>query len=344
MNKLAAVFLTATLVIPATPAVASSSRSHALRGQEAAQAASAAEIRAGLEERIETILLVGSDQSKVEGVRLIVEDVFPGADVQILPLPLSPNIKFRGVDVAILVEFDEQAKGVLADFYNRGIIPHLIAPDHWDEELEEYLLREALQGFRSTAGLEEVRVMMVPELNERGAKDAAGTQLSTMLGKDTIGVALLPQDLVDAETFEEKPRSLFLYAHSEVAAGIVNMELFPLAMLHTIVSLDTDPAFANQRLAEAVADEADGKIVVVGLDSNYYSRQSGQLNLKKINGMKLLLNPDTMNGLGPYQKQLLAFLRRPEALTGFILDLTSGFVRTVTLDDGKQYYALEIAA
>lgn len=422
-----------------------------------------AQTAGGLEERIETILLVGSDQDKIELVRTIAEDVFPSADIQTFPLPLPANIRFRSIDVAILVEWDGDAKETLADAYNSGRIPHLIAPDHWDEELEEYELREALQGFRDSGGLEETYLAvddaprelerlvealrrLRPDavilssqdegealgiLRERGpeisgvisdynlsqgtgvgflrAARAAGfkgpfsIQSDAVLDPDTAEmlersknklkltayapkndwegdsgfnaagvavlldamdvaraggleegvrvmrvdnelVALLPKDSVDREAVEEKQRAFFLYAHPEIASGIIQMGLFPLDTLNTVVSLDTDPAIANQRLDEAVADEQDGKTVLVGLDSNVYSRQTNQLNVAKVKGLKLLLNPDTMGQMKDSRRQLLAFMKRSNQLAGFLIDLTAGFVRTVTLDDGKQYYALEIAA
>lgn len=417
----------------------------------------------GLEERIETILLVGSDQDKIELVRAIAEDVFPLADIQVHPLPLPPDIKLRRIDVAILAEWDEDAKETLADAYNSGSIPHLIAPDHWDEVLDAYELREALEGFRDSAGLEETYLAvddaprelerlvealrrLRPDavilssqdegealgiLRERGpeisgvisdynlsqgtgvgflrAARAAGfkgpfsIQSDAVLDPDTAEmlersknklkltayapkndwegdsgfnaagvavlldamdvaraggleggvrvmrvdnelVALLPKDSVDREAVEEKQRAFFLYAHPEIASGIIQMELFPLDTLNTVVSLDTEPAIANQRLDEAVADERDGKTVLVGLDSNVYSRQTNQLNVAKVKGLKLLLNPDTMGQMKDSRRQLMAFMKRSNQLAGFLIDLTSGFVRTVTLDDGKQYYALEIAA
>ncbi len=138
----------------------------------------------GLEERIETILLVGSDEDKMEQVRTIAEDVFPSADIQTLPLPLPPNVRFRLIDVAILAEFDEDAKQKLADAYNDGIIPHLIAPDHWDEELQDYQLREALVGFRDIGGLEEtpeirtyadIEAIHEAELRKAGVREAIQT-------------------------------------------------------------------------------------------------------------------------------------------------------------------------
>ncbi len=109
---------------------------------------------AGLEEDA-TILLVGSDEDEIGRVQGIAEEVFPGADIQRLPLPLPPNISFRGVDIAILVEFDEEAKETLVQALQQGRISHVIAAEHEQEQLKEYPLREALERFRNTAGLEE---------------------------------------------------------------------------------------------------------------------------------------------------------------------------------------------
>lgn len=108
----------------------------------------------GLEEDIETILLVGSNEVEVARVRAIAEEVFPLADIQELPLPLPAAINFSRLDVAVLVEFDQGAKETLAQAFRVGKISHLIAPDHWDDRLEDYDLREAFEGFRPS-GLEE---------------------------------------------------------------------------------------------------------------------------------------------------------------------------------------------
>lgn len=126
-------------------------------GQEAQTRATRLEqvLTAGLEEGGKTILLVGSDEDEIERVRGIAEEVFPQADLQHLPLPLPSNINFRGVDVAVLVEFDQGTKETLVQAHNDGRISNLIAPDHWDEQLDDYELREALEGFRDAAGLEE---------------------------------------------------------------------------------------------------------------------------------------------------------------------------------------------
>ncbi len=121
----------------------------------------------GLEEQIKTILLVGSDPSGIERVRRIVGEIFPEADIQTLGLPLDSERGFRGIDVAVLTEFDEGAKETLAEAHYWGIIPHVIAPDHWDDQLPDYELREALEGFRDAAGMEEV-------LNHGGAEQLAG--------------------------------------------------------------------------------------------------------------------------------------------------------------------------
>ncbi len=109
---------------------------------------------AGQEEGIETILLIGSDEDEIARVRGIAEEIFPYADIQQLPLPLPTAINFRRLDVAVLVDFDESAKETLAQAFTARKIAHLIAPDHWDERLEDYDLREAFEGFRPS-GLEE---------------------------------------------------------------------------------------------------------------------------------------------------------------------------------------------
>lgn len=105
---------------------------------------------AGLEEGGKTILLVGSDEGEIGRVQEIVEEVFPHADIQRLPLPLPSNINFRGIDVAVLAEFDQETKETLVQAHSDRKISNL-----WDEQLDDYELQEALEGFRDAAGLEE---------------------------------------------------------------------------------------------------------------------------------------------------------------------------------------------
>ncbi|MDO8730275.1 MAG: hypothetical protein Q7J69_03705 [Candidatus Omnitrophota bacterium] len=108
-------------------------------------------VTAGMEEKI--ILLIGADpDGRIEG---IIRDVFPAADIQPRALPLPSKVQFRGIDIAVLSEFDGAVKETLAQAFRAGTISHVIAPDHFEDELETYPLREALQGFRDAAGLEE---------------------------------------------------------------------------------------------------------------------------------------------------------------------------------------------
>lgn len=110
---------------------------------------------AGLEERIGSIRLIGSDEAEVGRAREIAAEIFPDADIQVSEHPLPPEAISSQIDLAVLVEFDEAAKQAPGEAYNDGRIPHVIAPDYWDEQLPGYELREALEGFRDSAGLEE---------------------------------------------------------------------------------------------------------------------------------------------------------------------------------------------
>lgn len=196
------------------------------------------------------------------------------------------------------------------------------------------------------AGQEEkVRVMSLEELI--ATQDANAIELARQVEiRGDKGVALLPKEALDREVAVPQSRTIVVYTHTDVTPGVV--AVLPIdwqtggGILHP---LDMNVlSIANKQLELAAKQEEAGKTtVVIGLDRETYTDQAGYLKLKLVRGLKLLLDPKTQGQLKFQRTELRAFFSHLQELAGYIVDLSSGSIRVVTIQ-GTEYYALDIAA
>lgn len=186
-------------------------------------------------------------------------------------------------------------------------------------------------------GLEEgVRVILRDKLDPLEVRDADDELLSSKLGENTVGVALLPKKAVDAWdlTDDASPR-VEIYAHPSVVTWIPYWLPSGWGLARDTQLLEDDPEQANFKLAQAAKAAGEGRTVIVALDKN--QREGLELPL----GVVLWVDPNTIDGID--SRTVAAFLSQARQLTRLILDLTSGSIRTVTIGN-TEYYALDIAA
>ena len=177
----------------------------------------------------------------------------------------------------------------------------------------------------------------VNELMEMG--DASADELAQeLMEADKPGVALFPKDVLERQPIVHESRNILVYAHKNVAAGLLSLLPASWSSEGRILPLPPELDQARSQLSDAMGLANQwNRTVVIGLDVNQGIRAQDVVH---IDAVKMLFDPDTMHNL---DFKVHVFLSRPDLLKNVVLDLTSGSVRVVTIGN-QEYYAIDIAA